>query len=60
MQPTGFKGQEPESAGTAEDCLIRIVRYMNPSFSKVSCIDVFSAIPPPPDFGFILDTTDDY
>jgi hypothetical protein len=62
MQPSRsdqalFKGQEPESAGAAEDCLIRVVRYMNPSFSKVSCIGVFSAIPHPPDFRFILDTT---
>jgi len=47
MQPTGFKGQEPESAGAAEDCLIRVVKYMNPSFSKVSFIVVFPAIPPP-------------
>ncbi len=58
MQPTGYKGQEPGSAGFHEDCLIRVVRYMNPSFSKVSCIGVFSAIPPPPDFRFVLDTTD--
>jgi hypothetical protein len=63
MQPSRsdqalFKGEEPESAGPAEDCLIRVVRYMNPSFSKVSCIGVFSAIPLPCGNQIVLDTTE--
>jgi hypothetical protein len=57
MQPTGFKGQEPESASVIKPCLIRLVRYLSPAFSKVSSIDVFSAIPPSHDIQSCFDTT---
>jgi hypothetical protein len=60
MQPTGLKGQEPESADVRECCLRRFVSRLNPSFSKVSSIGVFSAIPPrlPMILRIVLDTTD--